>query len=425
MINWGEIYKSTWWGYFSATGFGSIYYDIANSEQVNYTERIIEDGGTVESEDCLVDLDVIPQLTIAMIPIAYKVNKLYSVIPINGDSDLIPTRSTLATRINSDGLVENVAAGVPRLDYTDGDCPSYLLERYSTNFVPYSEDFSSWNYTGSPTITSNYGVSPDGNNNSTRVQGAVAIYVDPVASTNFSRSIYIKSTSGNGTIQALSHNRNSNNIFNIDENWQRIDVNSLTNNTGNNVFYAIDLRGSSTDIFDVEIWGAQAEREVSEPSSYIPTSGTIATRVEDAVSKTGLSTYINGVEGTFYFEGKANSTANITLYTSVNQRLWIEFNETDTRAYLNNGSGIVNLNINSETVDFDSYRKVAFSYKENEFKLYVNGVGNTITPTQTTFGVNDLDGINLGVGNKFYGNVKDLRVFDEALTDTELITLTT
>ena len=80
--------------------------------------------------------------TIAMIPSAYKANKVYSVLPTNGDADLDFARTSTKTRVNQIGLVEDLATGVPALDYTDGGCPSLLLEPQSTNLVTYSEDFS-------------------------------------------------------------------------------------------------------------------------------------------------------------------------------------------------------------------------------------------------------------------------------------------
>ena len=48
-----EIYNSSWWGEFSSTGFGNIYYDIANSLISGFTTRVIADGGTVESSECI------------------------------------------------------------------------------------------------------------------------------------------------------------------------------------------------------------------------------------------------------------------------------------------------------------------------------------------------------------------------------------
>ena len=88
--------------------------------------------------------------TLAMIPSGYKLNKVYSVLPTDGSGDLITARTTTARRVNSGGLIEEVAIGVPRLDYTDGSCPSLLLEPSSTNLITQSESFANtyWNKSG-------------------------------------------------------------------------------------------------------------------------------------------------------------------------------------------------------------------------------------------------------------------------------------
>ena len=91
----------------------------------------------------------IPKL--ALIPSGVKAGKLYSVLPTNGDGDFTTTRNTVATRVNENGLIEEVASNVPRLDYSDGGCPSLLLEPTSTNLIKYSEEFANvyWLKTGS------------------------------------------------------------------------------------------------------------------------------------------------------------------------------------------------------------------------------------------------------------------------------------
>ena len=114
--------------------------------------------------------------SIAMIPSGVKAGKLYSVLPTNGAGDFTTTRASVATRVNENGLIEEVAANVPRLDYSDGTCPSLLLEPTATNLIIYSEDFSntSWNKTSigtgsSPSVTVNQGLAPDGALNADRI----------------------------------------------------------------------------------------------------------------------------------------------------------------------------------------------------------------------------------------------------------------
>ena len=77
----------------------------------------------------------------------------------------------------------------------------------------------------------------------------------------------------------------------------------------------------------------------------------------------------------------------------------------------------------SSATDFN---KIAISYKQNDFKMYVNG---TQVGSETSGNVpNGLDTLGLerptGV-SELYGNVKDVRVYNTALTDAELQALTT
>ena len=112
---------------------------------------------------------------VIQIPSAYKKSvsngTLYSVVPSNGDGDFTFTRGSSATRVNKDGLIEEVSSHIARLDYPliDGevqDCPALLLEPSRTNLLIRSEelDNASWPLSGS-TVTANQIVSPDGSQN--------------------------------------------------------------------------------------------------------------------------------------------------------------------------------------------------------------------------------------------------------------------
>jgi hypothetical protein len=77
--------------------------------------------------------------------------------------------------------------------------------------------------------------------------------------------------------------------------------------------------------------------------------------------------------------------------------------------------------------DATAFNKIALSYQANSFVLYVNGSKvNTDTSgsvpsagTFTTLNFDRADG-----SNDFYGKVKGLAVYNEALTDAQLIELT-
>ena len=75
------------------------------------------------------------------VPSGYKGGTAYGVLPNDSSADFDEfARSTQATRTNKDGLLEIMGNNVPRIDYSDGGCPSLLLEAKRTNDAKYSEN---------------------------------------------------------------------------------------------------------------------------------------------------------------------------------------------------------------------------------------------------------------------------------------------
>ena len=127
--------------------------------------------------------------SLALIPSGYKASKVYSILPNNGDGDFAFSRGSGATRVNKDGFIETVLDNVPRLDYSDGGCPSLLLEPQRTNLVPYSEDFSNAAWAkGNVDISTADIVSPSGELNATKMTstGTGTIRIFDAVSTSFS-----------------------------------------------------------------------------------------------------------------------------------------------------------------------------------------------------------------------------------------------
>ena len=102
--------------------------------------------------------------------------------------------------------VREVDVETPRIDYTteigkakELQKPSLLLEPQATNLVTFSNNFNQWSVAGTITRTYNYGISPDGTINSTRVVFSGVneqIYIDFTSTSGVTGSIYIKGESG-------------------------------------------------------------------------------------------------------------------------------------------------------------------------------------------------------------------------------------
>jgi hypothetical protein len=330
--------------------------------------------------------------------------------------------------LNSVSLIEITDdTDIPRIDYTDGT-GSLLLEPQSTNLLPYSEDFSFWS---SNEVTTQTGfLAPDGSSNATKVVSTGSnsyIVKSGGVFGNYARTIYAKTVSGTGTLQLLSHNTNTNNSFTITENWQRFELNSTAEIASN--FYAVDFRGSST-LSEVIIWGAQAEN-LSYATSYIPTSGSTVTRDAEVCNNSGSSDLINSTEGVFYAEIAAldndgtNRSISISDGTDAN-RIELRLATTDDRIQYNaRTSSVTQASIFTDSYDVLSFNKIALLYKDNDFRLFVNGtkVATDTSGTAPT-GLKEL-AFDLGDGsNDFYGKVKSVAIFKEALNNDQLERLT-
>ena len=180
-------------------------------------------------------------------------------------------------------------------------------------------------------------------------------------------------------------------------------------------------------------YGFQVEAS-SFATSYIPTEGSIKTRLQDAAFGAGSSDLINSTEGVLYAEiaaladdltnrsislsdGSANNRVNILYSNSSNQIRVIILVGNSTKFDQN-------YNVTSIT----DMHKIAVKYKENDFALWVDGVERLTDTSGTIFAQDTLNELAFNVGGgilPFYGKVKSVAVFKEALTDEELTCLTT
>ena len=358
---------------------------------------------------------------------------------------LVFRRNVTPTR----GYIDNISVkditfsedvDLARINYdSNGENGHILLEPTSTNLLPYSEDFSQWSSSGSATIESGF-VSPDGSNSAYKVSGTVGsttVYYSgvPNLSRTSTRTIWARTVSGTGTINLCSYGQNTNNNFTITEEWQRFEVNGTTTSTGESNFYAVDFRfEESNPLREVIIWGAQAEN-LTYATSYIPTlTGSTVTRATETLTGSGNSTLINSTEGVLYVEalmqdtGAFKTAARITATdTSTTDGMWIYFKSDNKIQSVLRVGGVDQTGIQSGVKTTNQYYKVAFKFKQNDFALWIDGIEVATDTSGNTFSANTLSKVGFVLGtdtNPFYGKVKALAVFDEALSDDELENLT-
>ena len=118
-------------------------------------------------------------------------------------------------------------------------------------------------------------------------------------------------------------------------------------------------------------------------------------------------------------DGTYNNRASISLSSS---------SAFSFRVFLRVG-GVPQVDRNILVSDVTDFNKVALSYKENDFKIYVNGSLVQSYTSGSVWGSNTINNLSFSeIGfqsGAFNGKTKCLAVWKEALTDAELTELTT
>jgi hypothetical protein len=374
---------------------------------------------------------------LALIPSGYKAQKVYSVLPTNGDGDFTFSRSGSATRINKDGLIETVTNNVPRLDYSNGGCPSLLLEPERTNLITYSEDFSQSDWSVfDASKSANSVVSPDGTLNGARItalsgnnkvfQQLVTVSADPLNNRVFTGSIYIKSSSVTSCFLRVGSTTNTNAIT-ISNEWQRFEAQYTLGATFTAVRLGIALNNEGDE---VDVAFGQVEQG-SYATSYIPTSGSAVTRLADTSYNENLANVIGQTEGTFYLEtvplsSSTDYTERVLQFGSSGSGFMTvqRYDNSNIIFYGTNGSNNwsiqgTNLFVGGETI------KIAGAYKDNDIALYVNGVQiGTNTSANAPQTEKLLFANNTSGDFGYLGSHKDLKLYNTRLSNSELQALT-
>lgn len=269
-------------------------------------------------------MNLFNQASIIITPNGVKAGKLYA---LKGD-DLTVTRATSATRVNALGVIETVSANVPRLDYSNGTCPSILVEPQRTNLILNSATVAtqSVTVTAQPYTISFYG------------SGTVAL-----------SGTHTAAVVGLGTTRKTY---------------------TFTPTAGT---LTLTITGTCTN--------GQLEAGNFE-TSYIPTNSAIVTRNTDVINASGLSSLIGQTQGTIFFDGFFGDTPNqVFLYLQQNGSM-----NNDNSIYLQKEAGsnsillrVFNGNISQVVIGGGAFTsgqriKIAAVYKLNDFVMFINGV---------------------------------------------------
>ena len=330
---------------------------------------------------------------------------------------------------------------VPRLDYSGGaSCPTLLLEPQSTNLVTQSETFSNWGTEGGKqVVTQGVLISPDGTLNGNKLETYNSTNSNPrklwIAKTvtvgaSYTFSVYIKQVSGQINSGFLHITTGANDTFDVSQaytatdQWQRVSV--TTNSAVSSQIRFLITGDANSQIY---IWGGQVEQQ-SYPTSYIPTSGTSITRVEDLCVATSMTDLIGQTEGVVNLKFQKEYTDTYRIFslfgTSTSNRIGL-YTLNDTLRVFSISGGVSQFDTTVLSSIGNGTFNIALQYKLDDYKVYVNG--NEVYTNTTAAIPASLEDILFAQtptgGSPFYHKIDYLRLFKETLTDTELAALTT
>lgn len=391
-------------------------------------------------------------------------NDNYKPLPFDFD------RASSATVVNKQGLIETVGIDEPRIDFLNNTKGHLLLEPSRTNSVTYSEDFSQsvWG-TWQATKTQSNNINPKGTNGYYEISHTGSSTDNPntrlvnvslngsytlsaFIKINQSRYISLSIVDYDGdkarvyfdtinktftTVDNVGSPITNTSYSEFPNGWIRISLsvnllNAVYNEVGIGIYNPSgSLPSASGEV--ISVFGGQLEQG-SYATSYIPTSGSAVTRSAEICDDAGNSTVFNDSEGVLYVETEQFTDGDF-------QSVYINLTNASNRGFANSlaiqhrdsgqlrvyagGSSTPDIQF-LEHIDMAQNLKIAIQYKVSDYKLFINGTKYDLylTPTQPALSNLNIIDFKLYNNTPWLGKVKDLRVYNTALSDSELQALT-
>lgn len=381
------------------------------------------------------------------------------------------SRESIGATIDRNGVLQTEAGNIPRIDFKDNIKGSLLLEPQRTNLLKYSEDFTNavWSKTNT-TIISDDTISPSGELNadkfartSTSGSWMVQSISKGATATTYTTSAFIKKGSDNyfaaraqGSYPSRLEIRfsfDTEEIFyaqtisafvlldygveNYANDWYRIYF-TYTTDTHTSLQIHFSPRATSGNIDNSDtsssayayIWGAQTELG-TYASSYISTGASSVTRLKDTCLNAGNSNLFNDSEGTLFldvydFKSSVNPEITLSNGSATNRITLVHYPSSNQLRFYITSNNVVQAD-QFVSYTYSQRNKIALRYKQNDFKAYINGTQVfSDTSGNTPIGLSRFDFSKYDQTNGFLeGEVYQTMIFNEALSDSELQTLTT
>ena len=384
------------------------------------------------------------------------------------------TRDSIATFTDDMGIVRYASNNVPRFDHnpTTGESLGLLIEESRTNLVEYGDFTTGWTEYGGTATSTTETAAPDGTFTAKKIRSkgdvsTAGIYdsINYLSNTTYTHTMWLKA--GTITIAGLTVNSGgkwagsnypyitvnlstgavtasggvSAKVTAYPDGWYRLEATGTY--AGNSSVDAIwvhsqtgsSMVGNTTGYYYV--WGPQAEQG-NFGTSYIRTTGTTETRRQDNAKITGtnFTDFYNETEGTLYseFSTKVNTGTTskwvVSIRNSVNNNNYIAqstYGSNNVALSVQSGGSTVAYVSSTGTISVDQFRKVASSFKLNDF----DGADNGTLLTGDTSGAmpTGLTRMDIGSGwtdadQQLEGHIKSLKYYNKKLTDAQLQGLT-
>ena len=391
----------------------------------------------------------------------------------------LESRGSLTASIDNISVKEIIDTNnIPRISYdSNGDNGHILLEPTSTNLITYSEDLTQlyWTTTSLDVETSLV-TAPDGSSYANKLVPDDGIGGFKGLSRLFNSlsglhtvSFFAKKGEYNYIMLRTRNSPNTGVMFNLDNgtfsinidndilvdnsiymtalpnDWYRceltLDPSEATVVGQLNLGWNVGITGNEQNSFSgdgvsgVYLWGVQFEA-LSYATSYIPTlTGSQEVRATETATGAGSADLINSTEGVLYAE-----IAGLVDADTSDRVISLSDNTITNRVEMKlSSSGSIQGRFDSASSDItltetgltaSNFNKIALIWSSGKCALFINGVKEQEDLTFNTFASDVLfdlsfDSAYLGGSSNFYGEVKALAVFNEALSDSELTQLTT
>ena len=325
----------------------------------------------------------------------------------------------------------------PRIEYdAEGNCLGLLVEEARTNQAKHSKDWTlyPWTLRENSFSSSTNSIAPDGTAGATRfyTNSNVPAFLQQscggnVGAKTHTVSCWVRSTNGGAdqTFRLKCTHSGVTDFFSNDKTatseWKRFTFTETFISASNTAVIAGVVEDSSTNQFDIEVWGMQVEFDASFPTSYIPTSGSAVTRSADVASLAVSEFGYNQDQGTVFINCLITEQPDFNLRVidgNSNNKRWMYVNAPDNNYGLKYYDGTNNPTLVSSGIPPNMKAAVA------------------VTPTQV-FGAANSSAVGSGAHNgtlldisqfNFFstlnGHIKSVQYYPLRLSNAQLQALT-